>query len=98
MSKELLGTLAPRADHRRPTLPELVAVGVEDDGERGWGACVNQKSAEKCRSGFQNQRKKGEKRAKNHPIDDTLARSLPHKRHLEMNNPAKTKEITKKKK
>jgi hypothetical protein len=56
-SRELLGAWAPRADHRWPTRPELAAVRAEDAEECGWGARVSQKSAEKCRSGFQNQRK-----------------------------------------
>jgi len=54
---ELPGEWAPRADHRRLTLPELETAWAEDGWEHSWGARVNQKSAEKCRSGFQNQRK-----------------------------------------
>jgi hypothetical protein len=41
-----------------------------------------------------NAKKKVKKPAKNHPVNDTLARPLPHRRHLEVSNPAKTKEIT----
>jgi hypothetical protein len=58
---KLLGPWKPRADHRRPTRSELAATGAEDGRERCWGARVNQMSAEKCRSGFQNQRKNSEK-------------------------------------
>jgi hypothetical protein len=42
--------------------------------------------------------KKVKKRAKKHPADDMLARPLPQRRHLEMNNPAKQKKTTKKNK
>jgi hypothetical protein len=43
-------------------------------------------------------KKKKKKGAKNHPADDTLARPLLQIRYLDMNSPAKTKEITKKSK
>jgi hypothetical protein len=55
------------------------------------GARVSQKSAMNCRSGFQNQKEKVKERAKNRPTDDTKAWSLPQRRQLEMNNPAKQK-------
>jgi len=57
-SRKLPGAWAPRADHRRPTRPELEAAWAEDGWEHSWTVCVNLKSVEKCRSGFQNQRKK----------------------------------------
>jgi len=63
-SGEPPGAWAPRANLQRPTRPDLAAAGVEDDGERGWGARVSQKSARKCRSGFQKQMKKVKERAK----------------------------------
>jgi hypothetical protein len=43
-------------------------------------------------------KEKGEKTAKNYPVNNTLVQPLPHRRHLEMNNPAKKKEIIKKSK
>jgi hypothetical protein len=39
-------------------------------------------------------KKKVKERAKNHPADDTKARSLLQRRQLEMNNPAKQKKNT----
>jgi hypothetical protein len=39
----------------------LVAAGAENARKRGWGGRVDQKSAETCRSGFQNQKKNIEK-------------------------------------
>jgi len=75
------GAWAPLANLRRPTGPDLAAAGAKDDRERSWGARVSQKSARKCRSDFQNQKKKkSEKRAKNHSADDTKARPLPQRR------------------
>jgi hypothetical protein len=39
----------------------LAAAGLENAGEHGWGARVDQKSAETCISSFQNQKKNSEK-------------------------------------
>jgi len=89
---------APRADHRRPTRPELAAARAKDDWERGWGRVSIRSRRRSVDLASKIKEKKVKKPAKNHPVDDTLARPLSHRRHIEMNNPSKMKEITKKSK
>jgi hypothetical protein len=60
-SRELPSTCTPRANHRRPIRSVLATARAENAEEHGWGARVDQKLAETCRSGFQNQKKNSEK-------------------------------------
>jgi hypothetical protein len=71
-SRELPSAWTPRTDHRRPIRQVLTTVGAENVGERSWWARVNQKSAETCRSGFQDQRKKMKKRGQKIPSDEQI--------------------------
>lgn len=76
-SRKLPGAWAPRADHRQPSRPELAAAGAENVGEHGWRARGNQKTAEKCRSGFQNQREKSEETGQKNSMPTTQLHATP---------------------
>jgi hypothetical protein len=98
-SVQARGSHAPITDDRNDRI--LQRQGRKTPGNEAGGARGRQKAAEKCRSGFQNQEKSEKKKKtgqKKLPADNTIARPLLQRRHLDMKIPAKTKEMKKKKK